>query len=241
MTRAHPHAVRSDGKDPEMSRMWGVEVRIRTVADATYVCPACGLDRDGVEIEPQRWFTVLGLPLIPLATLEPQIECGTCGHRCDVAVLDVPTSDLLGVYLDDALRHAVATIVRAGVGPGGEIDRSTHQAAINTIIADGRSYDDQQFEADLTGLDDIDTANRLRRLTDELTAHGKQSFLHRMASIAMADGVLTDRERQSLVEIGVALGMSAPHINGVIAVASALANDTPDHHRLGVAPSDAGR
>jgi tellurite resistance protein len=59
----------------------------------------------------------------------------------------------------------------------------------------------------------------LRPLVDELTPHGKQGFLHRMVAIALADGAFTRSEQQTLVDIGVALGMAAPHINGVLATA----------------------
>jgi hypothetical protein len=92
-------------------------------------------------------------------------------------------------------------------------------AAVAIIAADGQGYDRDQLASDVTGLDDIDTVTRVRRLDDELTAHGKQSFLHRMASLSLVDGPMTANEQQALVQIGVALGMSAPHINGVIAVA----------------------
>ena len=203
-----------------MSRMWGVEVRSRMVRQTPFVCPRCGLDREGAEVEPQRWFTVLHLPLIPLATMDHVVECETCGHRCDLGVLDIPTTDVLAAYLSDALRHGVATIVRSGAAPSGEVADDVRELAMTTIRANRHDYDLDRLDDDLTGLDDIATAERLGRLVDELTAHGKQIFLHRMAAIALADGPIKASERQALGEMGVALGMSAPHINGVLAVAS---------------------
>lgn len=200
-----------------MNPIWAIEVRNRRVRTTQFVCPRCGMDREGAELEPQRWFTVLTTPLVPLATLARVVECDVCLHQSDIAVLEVPTSDLLAAYIDDGLRHAVTTVVRAGGTPSDE----TRQAAVAAVMANGHDYDLERFDADLVGLDDIATVERLHRLIDELTPHGKQSFLHRLAAVAQVDGALTAAQRRALVDIGVALGMSAPHINGVIAVATA--------------------
>lgn len=199
-----------------MSPIWTIEVRDRMVRQTRFVCPRCGLDRQGAELEPQRWFTVLRLPAIPLATLDHVVRCEMCEHRSDIGVLEIPTTDLLAAYVDDALRHSVVTILRAGSGP----TAAARAAAVATVEADGHDYGLDQLEADLVGLDDTGTRDRLARMTDELTAHGKQSFLHRMAALAQVDGELTPDQHRVLVDIGVALGMPAPHINGVITVAT---------------------
>ena len=44
-----------------MDRWYGIDVRDRMVRQALFVCPRCGLNRDGTEYEPRRWVTVLGL------------------------------------------------------------------------------------------------------------------------------------------------------------------------------------
>lgn len=200
-----------------MNAIWAIEVRSRSVGRARFVCPRCGVDRDGAELQPQRWCTVLGVPMLPLAMLERVIECDQCGYQCDLGVLEIPTSDVLSAYLSDAVRHSVATIVRAGGIPSAE----TRAAAVAAVRGEGQEYDDERFDQDLVGLDDIDTTDRLRRLDPELTAHGKQGFLHRMAALAQIDGQLLPAQRRALVEMGVALGMSAPHINGIVAVVDA--------------------
>ncbi len=200
-----------------MNRIWAIEVRNRTIRNAAFVCPRCGLDRGGAVIEPQRWFTVMELPIVPLATLEQVVRCDECDYRCDLGVLDIPTSEVLAMYLDEALRHSVATIVRAA---GGVPSATMQDAAIQTVVANGLGYDADTFRADLVGLDDIDTADRLGRLANELTPHGKQGFLHRMAAVAQVDGSMTVRQLRALVDMGVALRMPAPHINGVVAVAT---------------------
>lgn len=199
-----------------MQPIWAIEVRDRIVGETTFVCPRCGIDRPGSHVEQQRWFSVLRIPLVPLATLDPIVRCGVCAHRSDVGVLEIPTTDLLTVYIDDALRHSAASIVRAGRMPSS----ASREAAVAIVSTTRRGYDLTQFDADLVGLDDIATVERLKRLAPELSAHGKQGFLHRMAALAQVDGEMTVLQRRTLVGLGVALGMPAPHINGVIAVAT---------------------
>ena len=203
-----------------MVSIWGYEIRSKTLRQTPFVCPRCGLDRDGTEIEPQRWFAVLHIRVIPLATFDRVIQCDTCGHRCDIGVLEIPTTELLAEYLCDAMRHSVIATVRAGIEISDDPDSLVRDAAVAAVQATDHDYDDAGLDHDLIELDDNDMGDRLRRLVRELTPHGKQSFLHRMTGIALADGMITPRERRTLIDIGVALGMAPPHINGVLAVAT---------------------
>lgn len=202
-----------------MRAICGYRVQETTLRDAHFVCPRCGLDRDGAEIEPQRWWTFLGRRVIPLATHERLIECTTCGHRCDTGALEIPTTAMLAIYLDEATRAAAVTIVRATIGASGNLTPSVVAAAVTAIQDADRDYGEKQLAADLETLRSDQTAARLSRLTSELTAHGKQGFLRRITEIAVADGSMADCERRAIVGIGLALGMAAPHINGVLAVA----------------------
>jgi hypothetical protein len=176
----------------------------------------------GTEVAPQRWFAVCHLRIVPLATLPNEVECHVCGHRSDLAVLDVPTTEQLAVYLSMAVRSAVAFVVRSGRTNAFDfhVDATVRETAIAIMKAEGHEYPSDQFDDDVANLSDDHARSSLQRLTAELTPHGKQSFLHRMASIALADGPMSAREQHALVEVGVALGMSAPHINGVLAVAA---------------------
>lgn len=200
-----------------MARIAGVEVRSRIERQVEFVCPRCGLDRVGAVISPQRWCVVLGLPVVPLATLDRAVVCGTCDHSTDLEVLAIPTTTQLAVYVDQAVRHAVVSIVRAGHGTP---DPATLRHALGAVSASTPEYDARALDADLVTLDQNELTAALRRLRPELTSHGKQALLHRMASLAQVDGPITDRERCALVHIGVEVGMPAAHINGVLTVAT---------------------
>lgn len=197
----------------------GVETRVRSSRPVEFVCPRCGVDRDGALIVPQRWYCVRGLPLMPLAILPPTVECAVCGHRASPSVLDVLTSTQLSRCLERATASAIAHVVRAGGDPS-RIDLEVVAEAIELMQSEGFLYDEVTLAGDVLDVDPAGLRATLTPLADELTPHGKQSFLHRMVSVALADGELTRAEQAALVDIGAALGMAAPHINGVLAAAA---------------------
>lgn len=201
-----------------MRSIWGVVVRKRTICHTDFVCPRCGVDRVGNHVEPQRWFVVAGVAVIPLATLPGEVVCETCGHTADVSVLDVPTTAQLAELLEMAVRSSIAVILRS-VFDGDRIGAGASHVARSIMAAEGHVCDEAQLIRDMTDLDVNHARASLSRLIAELTPHGKQAFLHRIASIALADGPMNEPQRQVLQEIGVALGMSAPNVNGVITMA----------------------
>lgn len=200
--------------------MWGYQVRRTTLRDAPFVCARCGVDRVGSEIEPQRWFTMLGRRVIPLATLERIIECQTCGHQADTGALQIPTSDQLADMLVEATRHSVVSVVRACTGLTDDVSPGVLATAVTTMQDADKTYDERRVLNDLGSLPTDQTATHLAGLVAELTPHGKQGFLRRLGEIATVDGPMNGFARQAVLDIGLALGMAAPHINGVLAVAT---------------------
>ena len=200
-------------------KVHGLGVRAKRVRQVEFVCPRCGADRAGTVLEQQRWYHVLGVPCIPLATLDGGVDCNTCGHRASLAVLDVLTVSALTKCLALAMRYATASMVKASVADGDGITTEMLDEVFDLMIVSGYEYDEMTLAADLSAIDDNALTSALRPLVEELTPHGKQGFLHRMAAIALADGALTRTEQVTLLRIGVDLGMAAPHINGVLASA----------------------
>jgi hypothetical protein len=203
-----------------MIRLHGVGIRTTPTSAVTFVCPRCGVDRPGSVVEQQRWYCVLRVPVVPLATLDPAVECDTCGHLAGLGVLDVLTAEALTRCLATAMRRSVASVVLAGIADGQDVEPEVMTEVFDAMLAMGYLYDEVALFGDLAAITDDDLGDSLRPLIDELTPHGKQSFLQRMTALALADGDLTRREQEALVNIGVALGMAAPHINGVLATAA---------------------
>jgi hypothetical protein len=196
--------------------MTGIVIRTSPIRRVEFVCPQCGVDRDGNIVDQQRWFVALRVPLVPLAKLDPVVECRTCRHRAGIGVLTVPTAAALGDMLERAMRHAIATIVRHG---GNMPSTDAARFAVAMMRTSGFPYDRASLDLDLDQLTDQGTAPHVRPLADELTAHGKQSLLHRLHALAALTGGPIAAQHTALVRIGVALGMAAPHINGVLAAA----------------------
>jgi len=200
-------------------KLHGVGVRAKRISQVEFVCPRCGVDRTGAVIEQQRWYHVIGVPVVPLATLDSAVHCDECGHRSGLSVLEVLTASALTECLELAMRYATAAMVKASIADGDGITVEMLDEIFDLMLVSGYQYDEVTLAADLTDIDDTALAAALRPLVEELTPHGKQGFLHRMVGVALADGSLTRTEQLRLVQIGVDLGMAAPHINGVLATA----------------------
>lgn len=197
--------------------IFSIGVRHRTVKPVEFVCPRCGLDRTGAELVPGRWVRVFGAPLLPLGEHDPVIACDDCGHESDTGVLDVPTSDQLVGLLEGATVAALVTAIRSG-----NADRMDDVIAGAVDALRDVGYEPDQIDLD-TAVADLappEARHRIRQLGRELTTHGKQGFLHRVAAVAMAGEALGPHAREALVSMGCDLGMAAPHINGVLAVAN---------------------
>jgi hypothetical protein len=135
-------------------------------------------------------------------------------------VLEVLTSSALAECLATAIRYAAASMVKASIADGDGITTDMLDEVFDLMIVSGYRYDEMTLAGDLSTIDEDKLARALRPLVDELTPHGKQGFLNRMVAIALADGALTRSEQQTLVTIGIGLGMAAPHINGVLIAAT---------------------
>ena len=194
-----------------------IGVRHRTVRPVEFVCPRCGLDRTGAELVPGRWVHAFGVAVLPMGEHEAVVTCDDCGHESDLGVLDVPTTDQLAVILEHATVAALVIAIRSSDET--LVDEAAKSAA-EALRDVGFDPDHVGIDAALTTLVTEDARQRICRLGPELTTHGKQGFLHRITAVAMAGMPLEPAARDALIIIGCDLGMAAPHISGVLAVAA---------------------
>jgi hypothetical protein len=159
------------------------------------------------------------IPLFPTATLGEQIRCGVCQTSFTESVLSRPTSSQLSALLIDAARGTLVHVLRTG-----STESPTARAAAVTEV--GRavlpSYTDENLSADLDVVPG-DLSQLYAALSPQLADTGKESLLGAAARVALADGPLTDLERQVLVSTGASLSMTATHTAGVIALAEQAA------------------
>jgi hypothetical protein len=199
--------------------IWGTKVRFKTVADGTFFCPHCGGDRPYERRLAKRWFHLYYIPLFPTSTLGEQVRCGVCQTSYTEAVLSRPTSGQLSSLLVDAARGLIVHVLRTGSA----LSPDARAIAIGEVVRAGLpAYDDQSLTADL-GVVPGDLSQLFATLGAQLADTGKEALLGSGARVALADGPLTDLQRQVLVSTGASLGMTATHTAGVIALAEQAA------------------
>jgi hypothetical protein len=195
--------------------IWGMKVRFKAISNGTFFCPRCGGDRPYTRRLAKRWFHLYYIPLFPVATLGEQVRCEVCQTSYTDAVLSRPTSGQLSALLIDGARGVIVHVLRTGSAQSAD----ARAVAVSEIARAGlAAYTDQDLSADLDVVPG-DLSQLLGALGSQLADTGKEGLLGSAARVALADGPLTDMERQVLVSIGASLGMTATHTVGVIAVA----------------------
>ncbi len=193
--------------------IFGVRTRASKVSEGDFFCPKCGADRHYVLQRFRQWFTLFFLPIVPIGAAKgEQVKCQTCGTSFRPEVLQTPTSAVLTDTIRDTMRLAAVALLNAG----NSWDPAARQAAVDTIAATGAvGYNDANLGSDLASQDTTQLSDQVNRLGRGLNDQGKETFVTRLAQIAVADGPVTDGERAVLGAVGSALGLSAAHLLGI--------------------------
>jgi hypothetical protein len=189
-------------------------VFFRTLAQGTFHCRRCGGDREYRHRAGRRWFTLFFLPVIPLNPVGEHVQCGTCRTRYVTEVLGQPTTAVMQAALPAGMRAAVSAMLRSG-DPSSPV---TRQRAIEAVIGSGvPDYDEAGLRADLTQpFEAIRPA--LHQVGAQLTIQAREWYLAEVIRVALADGPLSESERQAALAIGLDLGMTQAQVGGVVAM-----------------------
>jgi hypothetical protein len=134
-----------------------------------------------------------------------------------VSVLRLPTVRQMAEALPAGMRAAVALVLLAG----DPADDAARRRAADVVRGYGdEDYGDQAIEADLCVLPD-DLEVRVGRAGAQLAVEAKEWFLAQVVRVALADGPLSEGERQALHRLAGRLGMTAAHTLGVIVTTEA--------------------
>jgi zinc-ribbon family len=185
--------------------IFGLRVFYRTIAQGTFHCRRCGGDRPYRHRAGRRWFTLFFVPIIPLSSVSEHVQCMNCRTRYVTDALRQPTT----AQMQTALR---AAMLRSG-DPASPLAR---QRAIEAVAGAGtHGYDEAALNADLSQpFEGIRPA--LNQVGAQLTVQAREWYLADVIRIGMADGALTDPERQAALAIGLDLGMTHAQTIGVI-------------------------
>ncbi|GAA2576177.1 TerB family tellurite resistance protein [Actinomadura fulvescens] len=195
-----------------MLLIFGLSVFFRTVSEGSFHCPQCGGDRAYRRRTGRRWFTLFFLPVIPLNRVGEAVECRTCRTRFGVSVLRAPTAVQLAAALPAGMRAAATLVLRAG--------DPSDEAALGRAVEVVQGYGETRYGADDVAADLQLQAGFLEeevaRAGGQLAVEAKEWFLSQAVRVGLADGPLTENERQTLHRVAQLLGMSPAHALGVI-------------------------
>jgi tellurite resistance protein len=200
--------------------IFGLRVLYRTIGQGEFHCQRCGGDRPYQHRTGRRWFTLFFIPVIPLTMTGEHVKCAVCGTCYRMGVLDLPTSAQMQERLPAGVRAAATAVLRAG----GASSAPARRRAIDAIKGAGQAdYGDAALDADLSASARSahpaqDLAEALNRLAVQLAVPAREWFLADAVRIGLADGPLSDDERQAVQEIAAQLGMTAAQARGVIAM-----------------------
>ena len=191
---------------------FGLRVFYRTAGHGTLHCQRCGGDRGYRHKVGRRWFTLFFIPVVPINKAGQHVQCAVCGTRYRMDVLCLPTSAQMQQALPAGTRAAAIAMLRAG----GRNSSPARRRAIDAVRGAGLAdYDEQTLDADLSEAA-MDLDGPLNRLTLQFAIPATEWFLADVVRIGLADGMLSDEERQAAREIAAQLGMTPAQARGVI-------------------------
>jgi hypothetical protein len=194
--------------------IWGLRVFYRTIGQGVFHCRQCGGDRRYRLRAGRRFFTLFFIPVIPLNKAGEHVQCLTCTTRYHTSALALPTAEQMQAALPAGMRVAASAMLRAG-DPGSQPAR---RKAIDAITGAGAAdYGQVALDSDLAQPPRY-IAPALNQVGSQLAMQAKEWFLAEVVRIGMADGPLSDPERQAAQAIAADLGMTQAQAYGVISM-----------------------
>jgi hypothetical protein len=196
--------------------IWAIKVRYKLLDRGTFFCPRCGGDREYEHRVGKKWFSLYYIPLFPVSgTVNEHVRCKSCQGMFTMQTLNRPTTNQLSSLLLDGVRGVLVHVLRAGSMHA----PTARMAAVDEVQRAGLAgYDDASLQADLDVVPG-DLSGLLTSLGGQLADQGKETLLRSAVKVALADGPMTDLERNVINGTGAALGMTQAHALGVIAMA----------------------
>ena len=192
--------------------LWGFRVFYRTVGDGVFHCRKCGGDRQYRHRTGRRFFTLFFIPIVPLNKVGEHVQCTTCKTRYVMDALSLPTAAQMQTALPLGMRAAAVAVLRAG-DPGSPAAR--HRAVTAIQGAGAQEYTDADLDADAAQPAE-DARSAVGQVARQLTPDSKEWFLAEIVRVGMADGPLTERERQTVQVIAADLDMTQAQALGVV-------------------------
>jgi tellurite resistance protein len=200
-----------------MLLIFGIRVYFWTIGQGTFHCQRCGGDRPYKLKAGRRFIHLFFIPVIPLGKVGEYVQCTQCRARYRPDVLALPTMAQMQAALPAGMQAAAITMLRAGDPAGIAARRRAVEAIRGAGIAD---FDEARLDADLGPASALDpqvaVPSRLSALSTQLAPQAREWFLAEIVRIGLADGALSDSERQAAHDVAGYLGMTQAQAVGVI-------------------------
>lgn len=194
--------------------IFGFRTFFWTIGQGVFHCRKCGGDRQYRHRSGRRFFTLFFIPVIPLMKRGEHVQCATCRTRYVPDVLKLPTAGQMQAALPAGMRAAATAMLAAG-GAGSPAARQRAVAVIQG--AGARDYADAHLDADVAQ-DPQARGAALGDVAGQLTPDAREWFLAEVVRVGMADGPLTDAERQAAAQVAAGLGMTQAQAVGVVTI-----------------------
>lgn len=209
----------------------GSRVYYRTIANGVFHCERCGGDRPYRHRTGRRWARLLGLPVVPLDRTGEHLRCAICRTTYRVELLAVPTAEQMQVALLNATTAATLAMLNAG----GSASKASRRRAIELIISagspkysepdleDALEHSLQPPEAEMTCGPVPGLRRAIETLAIQLETYSKEWFLTKVVHVGLADGSLSNAERDVVGTVARYLGLSQARADNVIQIAEEAA------------------
>lgn len=195
--------------------IFGVRGRLATLDTGQFYCPRCLGDRTYSRKGVRRWFTLFFVPIFPIsATTGGRVCCDTCKGAFADDVLDLPRAGAFQALASRAFEQCAVAILKSG-DAASTLARSTALAAVNARRV-GDELDDAALGRELADVDPTQLAVYASPVANRLGARDAEQFFGACAQVALADGPLSQGERDALRILGESFNLSEAHRVGVI-------------------------
>ena len=196
--------------------IFGTKSTRKTLDSGTFGCPQCQQQRDFLKRRAKQWFHLYFIPVIPLKTYPPYVECRTCDATFIEGVLDQNSNrgDVRAEF-----EKATMKILARMAWADGIIEPEEKDAifdVVNKICAKEFSRHDVE-EAIRDAKDSPEDALAVAtQVGNMLNDSGKEMIVQSVFLIAASDGDFAKEEQEMILEIGAGLGLRPAHIKGIL-------------------------
>lgn len=198
--------------------IFGTKSTRKLLDKGSFNCPNCSNNTTFEKRRAKQWFHLYFIPLIPLKTYPPYVECKACNATFIEEVLNAGTgadSASIRAEFETATLAILARVAWAdGVIEDAEVDEIFK--VVNSICAREFSmHDVKEAISDAKGNPE-DALAVATSVGNMLNDSGKEMIIQAVYLVANSDGDFAAEERDMILEIGAGLGLRPAYIKGIL-------------------------